>query len=162
MNLGDKDGDGEIDLEEFMLLMTPSASETLAKIRKNITSIADVKGLFKDIDVDGDGLLSKEEMLSSPGCKFDKEQVEAIYELGDSNGDEVLDMGEFIAIMYPAAGEALAKLSKNYPNIDEVEKLFKRLDLDNDVSISCDSCWQTKRTVYRHKLSKKKLLLKLI
>jgi len=136
MNLGDKDGDGEIDLDEFLILMTPSASETLSKIRKGITSIAEVKGLFKAIDVDGDGLLSKEEMLNSPGCKFDKEQVEAIYELGDSNGDEVLDMGEFIAIMYPAAGEALAKLSKNYPNIDEVEKLFKRLDLDNDGSIT--------------------------
>ena len=69
MNLGDKDGDGEIDLEEFMLLMTPSASETLNKIRKGVSCIADVKGLFKEIDVDGDGLLSKEEMLSSPGCK---------------------------------------------------------------------------------------------
>lgn len=136
MNLGDKDGDGEIDLDEFMILMTPSASETLSQIRQGITSIADVKGLFKDIDVDGDGLLSKEEMLNSPGCKFDKEQIEAIYELGDSNGDEVLDMGEFIAIMYPAAGEALAKLSKNYPNIDEVELLFRKLDFDNDGSIT--------------------------
>jgi len=136
MNLGDKDGDGEIDLDEFMILMTPTASETLSKIRKGINSIADVKGLFKAIDVDGDGLLSKEEMLNSPGCKFDKEQVEAIYELGDSNGDLVLDMGEFIAIMYPAAGEALAKLSKNYTNIDEVKELFKKLDVDNDGSIS--------------------------
>lgn len=136
LNLGDRDGDGEIDLDEFMILMTPSASETLSKIRQGITSIADVKGLFKDIDVDGDGLLSKEEMLNSPGCKFDMEQIEAIYELGDSNGDEVLDMGEFIAIMYPAAGEALAKLSKNYPNIDEVELLFRKLDFDNDGSIT--------------------------
>ena len=33
LNLGDKDGDGEIDLEEFLILMTPSASETLQKIR---------------------------------------------------------------------------------------------------------------------------------
>ena len=49
--------------------MTPSASETLSKIRKGVSCIADVKGLFKEIDIDGDGLLSKEEMLSSPGCK---------------------------------------------------------------------------------------------
>ena len=116
--------------------MTPSASETLQHIRKMVTCIADVKGLFKEIDIDGDGLLSKEEMLNSPGCKFDKEQVNAIYELGDSNGDEVLDMGEFIAILYPTAGEALTKLSKNYKTIDEVKHLFKQLDFDNDGSIT--------------------------
>ena len=136
MNLGDKDGDGEIDLEEFLALMTPSASETLQQIRKMVTCIADVKGLFKEIDIDGDGLLSKEEMLNSPGCKFDTEQVNAIYELGDSNGDEVLDMGEFIAILYPTAGEALTKLSKNYKTIDEVKHLFKQLDFDNDGAIT--------------------------
>jgi len=136
MNLGDKDGDGEIDLEEFMALMTPSASETLAKIRKGVTCIQDVKGLFKAIDVDGDGLLSKEEMLTSPGCKFDREEVEAIYEVGDSNGDGVLDIGEFIAIMYPTASEAVSKLSKNYHNVDEVKLLFRKLDVDSDGSIT--------------------------
>jgi len=136
MNLGDKDGDGEIDLEEFLIMMTPSASETLNKIRKNITCIDDVKALFKAIDIDSDGLLSKDEMMESPGCKFDQEEIDAIYELGDSNGDLVLDIGEFIAIMYPAAGEALAKLSRNYPNIDEVKELFRRLDYDNDGSIT--------------------------
>ena len=71
-------------------------------------------------------------------AQFDKEQVEAIYELGDTNGDEVLDMGEFIDIMYPTAGEALSKLSKNYKNIDEVKDLFKKLDVDNDGSITKD------------------------
>ena len=29
-------------------------------------------------------------MMTSPGNKFDVEEVEAIYELGDSNGDDVL------------------------------------------------------------------------
>jgi len=136
MNLGDKDGDGEIDLEEFLVLMTPSASATLNKIRMNITCIDEVKGLFKAIDADGDGMLSIEEMMKSPCSKFDREEVSAIFELGDSNGDGELDMGEFIAIMYPAAGEAISKLSKNYPSIDEVKVLFKKLDIDNDGSIT--------------------------
>ena len=74
--------------------------------------------------------------LNESFAQFDKEQVEAIYELGDTNGDEVLDMGEFIDIMYPTAGEALSKLSKNYKNIDEVKDLFKKLDVDNDGSIT--------------------------
>jgi len=144
MNLGDKDGDGEIDLEEFIELMTPAASVTLGKIRMDIKSIDEVKSLFKAIDVDGDGLLSKDEMRCSPGCKFDMEQIDAIYEVGDSNGDGVLDMGEFIAIMYPAAAEAVAKLTGKYPAIDAVKELFKKIDFDNDGSITkeemLDSC----------------------
>jgi len=136
MNLGDKDGDGEIDIEEFVELMTPAASVTLSKIRMDIKSIDEVKSLFKEIDVDGDGLLSKDEMRCSPGCKFDREQIDAIYEVGDANGDGVLDMGEFIAIMYPAASEAVAKLSGKYPAIDEVKELFKKIDVDNDGSIT--------------------------
>jgi hypothetical protein len=50
------------------------------------------------------------------GNKFDVEEVEAIYELGDSNGDNVLDLGEFIAILFPAAGEAIAKLRRSAQN----------------------------------------------
>ena len=53
----------------------------------------------------------------STGNKFDAEEVEAIYELGDSNGDDVLDLGEFIAIMFPAAGEAIAKLRKGFETL---------------------------------------------
>ena len=29
-------------------------------------------------------------MRASPNSKFDEEQIDAIYELGDANGDEVL------------------------------------------------------------------------
>ena len=136
MNLADRDCDGQIDLDEFLALMTPSASVILAMIKMDITCIDEVKSLFKAIDTDGDGLLSKAEMMSSPNSKFDQEQVDAIFELGDANNDNELDMGEFIAIMYPAAGEAIAKLSKNFPNIEEVKELFKKMDYDNDGAVS--------------------------
>ena len=33
----------------------------------------------------------------------------------------ILDVGEFIAILFPSAGEALAKLSRNFPNIEQVK-----------------------------------------
>ena len=104
-SLGDTDGDGEVSLQEFVDLMSPSSSEVLAKLRQNFKSIADVKATFKKIDSNNDGLLSKQEMLNSPGCKFDKEEVDAIFKLGDINGDGELDMGEFIGLMFPPATE---------------------------------------------------------
>ena len=86
-SLGDTDGDGEVSLQEFVDLMSPSSSEILTKLRKNFKSIADVKGAFKKIDTNNDGLLSKQEMLSSQNCKFDAEEIDAIFKLGDINGD---------------------------------------------------------------------------
>ena len=137
-SLGDSDGDGEITMAEFVNLMSPSATETLNKIRKNFRNINDVKSAFKAIDTDNDGLLSKQEMMSSSGCKFDKEEVQAIFDLGDVNGDDQIDMGEFIGIMYPSATEVISKLSLSFRNIEDVKASFKLLDRDGDGSITRD------------------------
>lgn len=135
-SLGDTDGDGEVSLQEFVELMSPSSSEVLAKLRKNFRNIADVKSTFKKIDTDNDGLLSKQEMLNSPGCKYDSEEVNAIFILGDVNGDGQLDMGEFIGIMFPPATEVISKLSSSFRNIEDVKAAFKLLDVDGDGSIT--------------------------
>jgi len=61
-SLGDADGDGEITLEEFVALMSPSAAGVVAKIGKSFRNIDDVKEAFKRIDANNDGLLSRELM----------------------------------------------------------------------------------------------------
>ena len=140
--------------------MSPSSSEVLAKLRRNFKSIADVRATFKKIDSNNDGLLSKQEMLNSPGCKFDSEEVDAIFKLGDINGDGELDMGEFIGLMFPPATEVchllhsfitvdhlvldnnnldhqvMSKLSASFKNIADIKAAFKLLDVDGDGSIS--------------------------
>jgi Ca2+-binding EF-hand superfamily protein len=135
-SLGDSDGDGEVSLEEFVALMSPSSSEILTKLRSTFKSIQDVKTTFKKIDTDNDGLLSKQEMLSSSGSKYDSEEVDAIFILGDVNGDNALDMGEFIGLMYPSATEVISKLSATFKNIQDVKSAFKMLDMDGDGAIT--------------------------
>jgi calmodulin len=137
-SLGDVDGDGEITISEFVTLMSPSASEVLQKLRKNYKNINDVKKAFKAIDTNNDGLLSKDEMKTSGGNQFDNEDVNAIFELGDVNGDGEIDLGEFIGLMFPSAAEVVYKLSANFKNINHVKDSFRTLDSDGDGSITRD------------------------
>merc|ERR1719264_643324 len=127
-SLGDVDGDGEITLEEFIGLMSPSASSVVQRISKSFKNINDCKDAFKKIDRDGDGLLSKQEMMQAN--TFDSEEVNAIYELGDINGDEQLDMGEFISLMFPSAVDVALQVSSTFKTIDDVKSAFKLLDKD--------------------------------
>ena len=131
-SLGDVDGDGEITLEEFITLMSPSASQVVQKISKSFKNLNDVKEAFKRIDTNNDGLLSKDEMRTSPGNKFDSEEIEAIFLLGDVNGDGEIDMGEFIGIMFPSAVEVALQVSQTFKTIEDVKAAFKLLDRDGD------------------------------
>merc|ERR1711899_207821 len=133
-SLGDVDGDGEITLEEFIGLMSPSASSVVQRISKSFRNLNDCKEAFKKIDRDNDGLLSKQEMMQ--GNKFDAEEVNAIFELGDINGDGQIDMGEFISLMFPSAVEVALQVSSTFKTIDDVKAAFKLLDKDGDGSIS--------------------------
>jgi len=132
MNLGDLNGDGELNLEEFVNMMSPNASATLAKIQQKFQSIDEVKRKFKEIDSDSDGLLSKDELLKSPESKFDEEEIQAIFELGDSNGDNVIDIREFIAVLFPSAGEAIEKIQNSCSDIQQIKEIFRQIDIDND------------------------------
>ena len=135
-SLGDVDCDGEITPEEFVTLMSPSSSNIVQRLRKQYKNMTDVKAAFKKIDVDNDGLLSKQEMMQSAGNMFDREEVDAIFALGDINGDGELDMGEFISIMFPSAVEVAMQVSATFKTMDDIKQGFKLMDKDGDGEIT--------------------------
>ena len=74
----------------------------------------------------------QEEMKNSPGNKFDEEEVEAIYELGDANGDDVLGKLQYVLILeveaiyelgYANGDDVLGKLQ--YVLVLEVEAIYE-------------------------------------
>ena len=135
-SLGDVDGDGEITLEEFITLMSPSASSIILRLRKSFNNLNDVKAAFKRIDSNNDGLLSKAEMMQSTGSKYDKEEIDSIFTLGDVNGDGEIDMGEFISLMFPSAVEVAMQVSATFKTMEDVKQAFKLMDKDGDGNIS--------------------------
>jgi len=134
--LGDVNDDGVLDLDEFISVMCPSALTVISRLRGKFSNISEVKKAFLAIDVNRDGLLSKQEINSSG--KFNPQEVDAIFILGDLNGDGELDLEEFVGLLCPTAGMALSRLTRNVNNINDAQQLFRILDKDGDGNISME------------------------
>merc|ERR1719431_214600 len=135
--LGDVNGDGEIDMGEFISIMFPSAVDVALQVSQTFKTLDDVKQAFKLLDKDGDGSITKQEMAQS-GQKFNSAQIEAIFALGDINDDGALDLDEFIAVMCPSALSVVSRLVGKYKNIAEVKKAFLAIDVNKDGLLSKD------------------------
>ena len=94
--LGDINDDGVIDLNEFISVMCPSALTVVSRLRGKYKNINEVKKAFLTLDTNRDGLLSKSEIGSSG--KFNNQEVEAIFILGDLNQDGEIDLEEFVGL----------------------------------------------------------------
>ena len=130
---GDIDGDGEIILEEGIALRSPSASSVVQRISNTFKNLQDCQEAVRKVDKDNNGLLNKQGMRQ--GNKCDSEEVNAIFALGDINGDGPIDMGEFVSLMLPSAGEVARQVSSTLKTLDDVKSAFKLLDKDGDGSI---------------------------
>ena len=64
-DIADINGDGEIDIAEFVQVMFPTAAEIVANLRKGFTSMEQVEGTFRSWDLDNDGAISFTELQTA-------------------------------------------------------------------------------------------------
>merc|ERR1711994_1124026 len=139
--MGDTDQDGHISFLEFSKIMLPSCQEALNKFWKCFKTVTNVKDAFKKFDADGDGQISRQEVMqgaSASGLKLSSEEVDTLFILGDKDNNGQIDFSEFAEIMIPSAPERIAKLKKCFRNRSEIESAFKRFDTNKDGAISYD------------------------
>uniref|UniRef100_A0A3Q1GSZ0 Calcium binding protein 5a n=1 Tax=Acanthochromis polyacanthus TaxID=80966 RepID=A0A3Q1GSZ0_9TELE len=94
MNLG-----GRVDFEDFVDLMAPKLlAETAGMI-----GVKELKDAFKEFDVDGDGVITTEELRSAMiklmGEHMSRREIDAIVKEADDNGDGTVDFEEFVGMM---------------------------------------------------------------
>ena len=126
--------------------MCPSAETVIARISSQFSNINDVKKAFLKIDVDKDGKISRSEMAKCG--KFNNQEVDAIFILGDVNGDGEIDLEEFIGLMCPSATAAVAMMTKAVRNMNEAQQLFRVLDKDGD-GMTSKSEWDSVRPTWK-------------
>ncbi|XP_023335212.1 calmodulin-like protein 12 [Eurytemora carolleeae] len=138
--IADTNGDGEIDISEFIQLMFPSARELVANIRKLFRGPADIERKFKSWDTDGDGKLSIQELKEATekeNTRFlSDEDINAIYAVGDLDLDGTIDFSEFSTLMIPSISDVVAKFRYSHRTVKDVKAAFKKYDRNADGSIS--------------------------
>jgi calmodulin len=91
----DVNGDGEIDFEEFVEMMT-------RKPEDDLDMIWELKKTFRFFDKNGDGQISAQELresLSSLGEVLSEEEAKEMLREADTNGDGYLNFEEFANVM---------------------------------------------------------------
>merc|ERR1719342_366348 len=137
--LGDLDGDGEISMGEFVLIMSPLAKNAVNRFRNCFKDIHDLINAFTQIDANGDGSISQQELaagMRNMRMSFSNEETNAIFAAADINQDGEIAYTEFVSLMIPTAGNALQKFRKSFGNASNAKTAFNKFDTDGDAEIS--------------------------
>merc|ERR1712223_942099 len=137
--LGDLDGDGEISMGEFVLIMSPLAKNAVNRFRNCFKNIHEMISAFSQIDANGDGSISQQELsagMRNMRMSFSNEETNAIFAAADINQDGEIAYTEFVSLMIPTAGNALSKFRKSFGNAASAKAAFNKFDINGDAEIT--------------------------
>jgi Ca2+-binding EF-hand superfamily protein len=100
----DRDSDGRLDQAEFHAIVKAELQENMTRPLKDVEN---TKGILRQLDRDRDGRLSvsefKDALFKEMAVKnLADEDVDALVHLLDQDGDELIEIGEFLAVVQKA------------------------------------------------------------
>ena len=96
----DLDGNGTIDICEFLILMSNRKNRNL--IHRAIVIRTQIRKMFRNLDLDGNGYITKKEfktVMRKQRGKYSEKQLDAMLKEADMNGDGKIDYDEFVVSM---------------------------------------------------------------
>ena len=96
----DLDGNGTIDICEFLILMSNRKNRNL--IHRAIVIRTQIRKMFKNLDLDGNGYITRKEfktVMRKQRGKYSEKQLDEMLKEADINGDGKIDYDEFVISM---------------------------------------------------------------
>ena len=134
----DEDGNGEIDIDEFCVLMAPSlvalAEDEAATPGLTIEQQKQIQAAFEHYDTDGSGEVDERELCAAMkelGTNISADDCKAMILAVDEDGSGTIDINEFTVMMAPLilADEGSASSNGDPSGVDTVEADLEELGL---------------------------------
>merc|ERR1712073_216250 len=113
------------------------------KLRKQIMADSvELKEAFKLFDMDGDGMITKDELrklVEKVGGSMSEGEAKGLIHQADKDGNESIDFSEFSKLWAAIKGEGEGET--------EIRKEFSKLDTDNSGYITKDKMTEAKKCI---------------
>merc|ERR1712166_539404 len=140
VNQVDSDMSGEVEIEEFMKLMT--------LIDGSSTKLSRAEQTFTLLDKDKDGYITQEDIAVALDCiaaKYTRIELQAMFEQLDVDGGGTFDKSEFIGAFHKPAVHPWQEVKELSRKMRAVEAAWRMLDKDDDGSVTIDELTETLR-----------------
>ena len=115
-----------------------NASAIVTKFRGLYKTIDQVRSAFNQYDVDKDGSISKQKLEQGmvKSGQITAQEYKLAFDFADFGGDGAIDIGKFLQLMFPSAGQLISNLKHNFATDADVRDAFASRDSNKNGQIS--------------------------